>query len=53
MIAKVVTLFKDETIIKIVIAVLEYLVQKSNNKLDDEVVRLVKQRLLPEKPHEA
>ena len=49
MIAKIITLLKDETVIRITIAVLEYLVQKSSNKLDDEVVKLVRQRLLPEK----
>ena len=48
MISKLITLLNDKTVIKITLAVLEYLVQKSSNKLDDEVVKLVRQRLLSE-----
>ncbi len=50
MIAKLITLLNDKVVIQITITVLEYLVQKSSNKLDDEVVRLVRQRLLPKEP---
>ena len=48
MISKLITLLNDKTVIKIALAVLEYLVQKSSNKLDDEVVKVVRQRLLSE-----
>ena len=50
MISKLITLLNDKTVIKITLAILEYLVQKSSNKLDDECVRLVRQRLLPKEP---
>ena len=50
MMANLITLLNDKTVIKITLAILEYLVQKSSNKLDDEVVRLVRQRLLPKEP---
>ena len=50
MMAKLITLLNDKTVIKITLAILEYRVQKSANKLDDEVVRLVRQRLLPKEP---
>ena len=50
MIAKLITLLNDKVVIQITITVLEYLVQKSSNKLDDECVRLVRQRLLPKEP---
>ena len=50
MIAKLITLLNDKVVIQITITVLEYLVQKSSNKLDDEVVRLVRQKLLPKEP---
>ena len=50
MIAKLITLLNDKVVIQITITVLEYLVQKSSNKLDDEVVRMVRQRLLPKEP---
>ena len=45
MIAKVITLLNDKIIIQIVLKVLEYLVKQSDNKLDDEVLQLVQQRL--------
>ena len=45
MIAKIITLLNDKIVIQIVVKILEYLARKSSNKLDDEVVRLVKQRL--------
>ena len=50
MMAKLITLLNDKTVIKITLAILEYLVQKSSNKLDDEVVPLARQRLLPKEP---
>ena len=45
MIAKVITLLNDKIIIQIVLKILEYLVKQSDNKLDDEVLQLVQQRL--------
>lgn len=45
MIAKIITLLNDKIVIQIVVKILEYLARQSSNKLDDEVVRLVKQRL--------
>ncbi len=50
MISKLITLLNDKTVIKITLAILEYLVQKSSNKLDDECVLLVRQKLLPKEP---
>ena len=45
MIAKVITLLNDKIVIQIVLKILEYLVKQSDNKLDDEVLQLVQQRL--------
>ena len=45
MIAKVITLLNDKIVIQIVLKILEYLVKQSDNKLDDEVLELVQQRL--------
>ena len=39
-------LTSNKLLIKIVITILEYLVSKTDNKLDDEVVATVKQQLL-------
>ena len=41
-------LCSDETIVKVVITLLEWLVESTQNKLDDELVKIVKEKLIVE-----
>ena len=48
MLTKIITLLSDKLVIKIVVEILDYLAQKSSNKLDDKLVKMVRKRLLEE-----
>ena len=41
-------LCSEETIVKVVITLLEWLVESTQNKLDDELVKIVKEKLIVE-----
>tara|TARA_B100000131_G_scaffold110884_1_gene107900 strand:+ start:815 stop:1000 length:186 start_codon:yes stop_codon:yes gene_type:complete len=41
-------LCSEETMVKVVITLLEWLVESTQNKLDDELVKIVKEKLIVE-----